>query len=244
MPNFDWSKTIFPLLAAKSDPSVEPSAPHFIGTSFFSTIGGYPFLFTARHVIDPYKDSLIKRETDLFIATPYGKQRVIKLAGAIVEHKFVDVCAYLIVGDVYTKHQTDFVPIDIDFTDLQLGTEVLSFGFPESGPVYDDGTKQKILEVHYYCFKGYISNIEDGSWLGGTRKTYKVNFPGMPGLSGAPLMLPKEGRLVCCGIMMGEVKIAQLYSFGIVCDASPLLEFKGILDDFNKGLRTDDQIPK
>jgi hypothetical protein len=236
---FDWSKTIFPLLVADSGDNGRPINPKFLGTCFFTIMEGYPIIVTAKHVIADYQDGIGDGSKNLFIATRYGNQDVIGLppGSGVAFHNRVDIGILLWEPKSFNMHKSDFKPLEISYSELPLGTEVFTFGYPDSAEIYDEFSREKVPTINNFCFRGYVANIADESVVGGTKRTYFLSFSGMPGISGAPLMSKAAETLKCVGLVIGSKLLDSKYEFGLACDAEPLLEMRNIIKDFknNKG---------
>lgn len=235
MPNFDYSRTIFPMLIADKCTDTAPIVGEYIGTCFYSTLENYPIIFTAKHVLESYRQELVDQKKDIYIATRFGRKPAIKLEGAIIDHKSIDFGAFVLAGNTVSDSISELNAIPIEHSDLQLGTDVFTIGYPNSHGVYDDPIGLKVPNIYTFCFKGFIISYGDDVPQGGTRKTYMLNFPGMSGLSGAPLMLLREERFACAGILIGNRTIRtgeEVHNFAIALDASPLLELKDIISNY------------
>lgn len=236
---FDWSKTIFPLLVADCGDNGRPMNPTFLGTCFFTIMEGYPIIVTAKHVIEGQEDNIRDGSKNLFIATRYGIHDVLRLppGSGMAFHKRVDIGILLLEPKFFNRYKNEFKPLEINFSELPLGTEVFTFGYPDSAEIYDEFSREKVPTINNFCFRGYISNIADESVVGGTKRTYFLSFSGMPGISGAPLMSKAADTLNCVGLVIGSKLLDSKYEFGLACDAEPLLEMKNIIKDFknNRG---------
>jgi len=206
MPSFNYSKTIFPLLFVETDENDQPVTINYIGTCFFTAIANFPCLITAKHVLEGCREI----RGHFYIATKYGAQDALKIIGGVVINKHFDIGAIIIDPSYYSQHKDEFSPIDILEKELELGTDVVTFGYPGSMPVKTE-TKWKSLSeitIDQGVFKGYVQNIVDEKEQGGSQKTYMLNFPGKEGLSGAPLLIQKDDNIYCTGVIFKE-KITQ-----------------------------------
>jgi len=248
---FNYGKSVFPLLSCERDEKGLLQDPKFLGTGFFAVIEGFPIIISAKHVLGGSYD----RKEELFIATRYGAKSVLLLLGGVVEHATLDIAFYVLEPEYYKKHQDEFRPIPIVYESLSVGMDVSTFGFPNSLVVRESGNESPVIEIDQYFFKGYICNIIDSTGIGGTKKSYLVNFPAMSGISGAPLLTLLRGEVVCVGYMFQErsisqkvdekqielngqevsIPVYQTYTFGVACDAHPLIEVQKLLAGAPKG---------
>ncbi|MDH3891842.1 MAG: serine protease [candidate division Zixibacteria bacterium] len=231
---FDWSKTIFPLLIADCGENGQPVNPKFLGTCFFTVMEGYPIFVTAKHVIEGYEDKIGDGSKNLFFATRYGKNDAIGLpAGSgVAFHNRIDIGILIIEPRSFARYKDEFRQLEISYSELPLGTEVFTFGYPDSAEIYDEFSRKKVPTINNFCFKGYVSNIADESVVGGTKRTYFLSFSGMPGISGAPLVSKGDDKLNCVGLVFSNKLLDGRYEFGLACDAEPLLDMKTIISDF------------
>ena len=235
--NFNWSKTIFPLLIADLNNDGIPSHHQYLGTCFFTIMEGFPLIVTAKHVIDNFDEELQKGSKCLIIATRYGEsgeKSALRLLCGVAYHKKIDIGILVLEPNFYNKYTSEFKMLEISYQELPMGTDVFTFGYPDSLEVYDEFYKGKVPQISNFCFKGYISNIVDETEFGGTERTYYLSFAGMPGISGAPLMLQIGDKVLCAGLMFKNKRLDDRYEFGLACDAHPLLEMKKIIKDFLK----------
>lgn len=226
--HFNWEKSIFPILSFEFDEKEQPFNPEFMGTGFFAVIAGMPVIVSAKHVFAIFKDT----QRRPCIATRYGKNDVLPLAGAIIEHKEIDIAFCLLKQDFYNKNKDEFVPIQLKFEQLDIGDDVFTFGYPNSCAIIDDFSNEKVLNIDQIYFKGYVCNVLDMTEHGGTKQTYLLNFPSILGSSGSPLLVIRDRRIVCVGIIFKEHKIeygTDVYIFGLAYNAEPLLSCDELL---------------
>ncbi len=250
---FNWGKSIFPIIGCEFDAQDLPKNPVFLGTGFLAIIEGYPVLISAKHVLGGFENS----ESKPCIATRFGARPILKLSGAVVEHQKTDITFFLLEPKLYEEHKEELSPIPITYASLHIGMDVFTVGYPNSRVFSNYPVDTKVLEIDQFYFKGYISNIVDTTDIQGVKRTYLLNFPAMQGISGAPLLIATNNGIACVGFIFkqksssekvdekmveiaGEkipIPIYQTYNFGLACDATPLLEIKDLLANVSKKLR-------
>ncbi len=126
MVEFNWSKSIFPLISCKFDKDGLPYDRAVLGTSFFATMEGYPLLISAKHVLRIFKDDTYTP----CILTRYGSKPALKLSGAIVEHATMDFALMVLNQGFYKSYRDEFKPIHIKYEEMKLGQDIFTFGYP------------------------------------------------------------------------------------------------------------------
>jgi len=249
MPSFNYSKAIFPLLFVETDDNDQPVTINYIGTCFFTGIAQFPCLITAKHVLEGCREI----RGHFYIATRYGSQDTLKLIGGVVINKHFDIGVIIIDPSYFSQHKDEFSPIGIHEKELELATDVLTFGYPGSLPPKSNTKWKNLSEVtiDHGAFKGYVHKVVNEAWRGGSKQTYVLSFPNKQGLSGSPLLIHKEGKVLCAGVIYdediskeaydtteidtpaGKVKLPLLIitSYALAWSFEHLKEFREMLED-------------
>lgn len=249
----DVTKSIFLLVAIRRIPDEATSKPRFLGTCFFTEFGGYPTLVTAKHVIE-----MADKESDsLHVVIPFNNRQSINLhMSAVVWHLTLDIAFVILNPTLYNEIKSELRALPILEQVLPFGTNVFTFGYPNTQTVLDDATGEPVLHVENFMMKGYITSIIKDSAITGAETAYILSFPAMPGISGAPLLVDSAGSVSCVGFLLKNrtttqfleervdrtvhpertIHIYRTIDFGIACDSKALTDARGMLEDAARNL--------
>lgn len=109
--DFNWGKSIFPILGCSLSNDNQPTDVFFCGTSFFTIISDKPILISAKHVFDIFTDETRKP----VITTRFGNNPNLKLSGDIHYCDSIDIAFMVLNPDFYEKFHNEFVPIKLSY---------------------------------------------------------------------------------------------------------------------------------
>jgi hypothetical protein len=187
--SIDISRTVFPVVALHPESAGEMARPDFFGTAFAVAQGVF---MTAAHVVE---EAVAAGE--LGIGGPVGGEG--RPLGAVRARRW----------EVWTDRDLALVSCDVSGLTVlntwlthraQVLTDVSTFGYPHAVTPSPSGDR---LEVVFRAYKGYVITIRGFDRLAGAPAVYEVSSPFPVGLSGAPLLMEKDGTLVVLGVVIG-----------------------------------------
>jgi hypothetical protein len=188
-PSIDIIRTVFPVVALHPEVAGEMVRPDFFGTAFAVAQGVF---LTAAHVVEGAVAA-----GSLGIGGPVGGEgRPLGAARALEWEVWKDRDIALVRCDV-----SGLTVLDTWLTHrVQVLTDVSAFGYPHAVTRSPSGDR---LEVVFRAYKGYVITVRGFERLTGAPAVYEVSSAFPVGLSGAPLLMEKDGRLVVLGVVLG-----------------------------------------
>jgi hypothetical protein len=83
---------------------------------------------------------------------------------------------------------------------VQVLTDLSAFGYPHAVTRSSAGDR---LDVVFRAYKGYVITTRGFERLSGGPAVYEISCPFPEGMSGAPVLLPADDRLVVAGVVLG-----------------------------------------
>ena len=187
-PFIDITQTVFPVVALHPEEDGQMAYPDFFGTAFCVSPGVF---MTAAHVA---------REAAaagaLGVAGPAGEGAPLG-AARVKEYEIWEE------RDIALLHckTPELTKLDTWMTNrAQVLTDVSSFGYPHAVTWTPDGQQ---LNVTFRAYKGYIITTRGFDRLPNSPAVYEVSCPFPKGLSGAPVLMTHEDKLIVLGVVIG-----------------------------------------
>jgi hypothetical protein len=181
-------QTVFPVVATVPGHSDELARPDFFGTAFCVRRDVF---MTAEHV---YRAAAAHGDVSLG-----GPSEAPMMGGARVQSVECwpdrDIAVLYCQAGVVTELDTWLA------TRAQLLTDLSSFGYPHAVTRAHD---RDHFEIVFRGYKGYVITIRGFDRLPNKPAVYEISCPFPEGLSGGPVMLEHEGRIVVAGVVIGS----------------------------------------
>lgn len=216
-PALDILRTVFPVVALERENHGQAVRPDFFGTAFAIAPGWF---LTAGHVVQAAEE-----RGALAIAGPTGLGS--EPLGAARAIRF----------ELFKGHDLALVQCNLDASEstllnvllaheLQLLTDVSSFGYPHAVTTTPAGDQMNVL---FRGYKGHVITIRSLEGFAARPLVYEVSTPFPLGMSGAPLLFSAGNAMSVVGVVLAVNTISYgdiAHHVGIALTSSAILSIR------------------